>query len=136
MQEHGIGYIADIIDNIKFDELKISNEVLNMIKDSSANFLQRISVWIANFLSSILAAVSSIPTIGIYTVVTILATYFICADRIYILDQVEHHLPREWVKKLSKNINKITKLLGGYLKAQAILIIINFVLVLIRFTGI
>lgn len=107
-----------------------------MIKDSSANFLQRISVWIANFLSSILAAVSSIPTIGIYTVVTILATYFICADRIYILDQVEHHLPREWVKKLSKNINKITKLLGGYLKAQAILIIINFVLVLIRFTGI
>lgn len=69
---------------------------------------------------------------GIYTVVTILATYFICADRIYILDQIEHHFPKEWVKKLSKNIRKISKLLGGYLKAQVILILINFVLVLIR----
>ena len=75
--------------------------------------------------------VTSVATIGIYTVITILATYFICADRIYILDQIEHHLPKEWVKRLSQNIRKISKLLGGYLKAQFILIGINFVLVLI-----
>ena len=76
--------------------------------------------------------VSSIGAVGIYTVITILATYFICADRLYILDQVEHHFPKEWVKKLSKNITKIIERLGGYLKADAILIVINFVLVLIR----
>lgn len=70
--------------------------------------------------------------LGIYTVITILATYFICADRMYILDQLEHHFPKEWVKKISKNIKKITVLLGGYLKAEVILIVINFVLVLIR----
>ena len=75
--------------------------------------------------------VTSVATIGIYTVITILATYFICADRIYILDQIEHHLPKEWVKRLSQNIRKISKLLGGYLKAQFILIGINFILVLI-----
>lgn len=128
----GIGYIVNIVDNIKFDDLKISEEVINMIKDSAANFLSKVSVWVSNFLTSLLSAVSSIATVGIYTVVTILATYFICADRIYILDQIEHHFPKEWVKKLTKNINKIIKLLGGYLKAEVILIVINFVLVLIR----
>lgn len=119
------------MDNIKFDNLKMSDEVINIIKNSAANFLDQASNWLTNLLNSVLSAVSSIATVGIYTVVTILATYFICADRIYILDQIEHHLPKEWVKKLSKNINKITKLLGGYLKAEATLIIINFILVLI-----
>jgi len=120
------------MDNIKFDDLKISPEVINMLKNSATNFLEKASTWGINFLTSILSALSSIPTIGIYMGVTIIATYFICADRIYILDQIEHHFPKEWVKKLTKNINKITKLLGGYLKAQAILIVINFILVLIR----
>lgn len=120
------------MDNIKFDDLKISEEVINIIKESMAKFLDKLSVWITNFLTSLLSAVSSLATVGIYTVVTIIATYFICADRLYILDQIEHHFPKEWVKKISKNIKKITRLLGGYLKAQAILIVINFILVLIR----
>lgn len=122
-----------IIDKINFEELQISEDVVNMLKNSVENFLNQASGWISNFLTTVLSKVSSIVAVGVYTVITILATYFICADRIYILDQIEHHFPRSWVMKLSKNVAKITKLLGGYLKAQAILIGINFVLVLIRF---
>lgn len=129
---NGYEYILEMIDNIKFDDIKISEDVVNMIKTSVSNFLHQASTWLTNFLTSMLSFVSQIAAVGIYTVVTILATYFICADRIYILDQIEHHFPKDWVKKLSKNIKKITKLLGGYLKAQAILIVINFILVLIR----
>lgn len=124
--------VQDFIDKINFDDLKVSGEVVNIIKNSSAKLLEQGSNWVSNFLTSMLSAISSIGAVGIYTVVTILATYFICADRIYILDQLEHHFPKDWVKKLSKNIRKITKLLGGFLKAQVILIVINFVLVLIR----
>ncbi len=128
---NGYEYAMGIIDKIKFDDIQISEDVVNMIKTSISNFLDQASIWISNFLTSMLSKISSIATVGVYTVITILATYFICADRIYILDQLEHHFPKEWVKKLSKNIKKISKLLGGYLKAQAILIGINFVLVLI-----
>ena len=106
--DEGYGYITGYLDRINLDEIQVSDEVMGI------------------------AMVSSIGAVGIYTVITILATYFICADRLYILDQVEHHFPKEWVKKLSKNIKKIIELLGGYLKAEAILIVINFVLVLIR----
>ena len=116
-----------MVDRINFEELQISEDVVNMVKNSMASFL-----WLTNFLNSMLDVISSVATVGIYTVITILATYFICADRIYILDQIEHHFPKEWVKKFSKNLHKITKMLGGYLKAQAILIGINFILVLIR----
>lgn len=129
---NGYDYILGMIDNIKFDDIKISEDVVNMIKNSVSNFLDQASGWVTNFLTSMLSFVSQIATVGVYTVVTILATYFICADRIYILDQIEHHFPKDWVKKLNKNVKKISKLLGGYLKAQAILIVINFILVLIR----
>ena len=117
-----IGYIIGLIDKINFEELQISEEVTNMLKNSVTNFLDQASVWITNFLTSMLSIVSSLTNIGVYTVVTILASYFICVDRIYILDQIEHHFPKDWVKKLTKNIKKITKLLGGYLKAEVILI--------------
>lgn len=122
----------NLIDKINFEELQISEEVGIMLKNSVTTFLNNASKWIADLLNSMLSAISSIATLGIYTAVTIVATYFICADRIYILDQIEHHFPKEWVKKLNKNIKKITKLLGGYLKAEFILIFINFILVLVR----
>ena len=85
-----------------------------------------------SILTSVISWFTSIGSIAIYIGITVLATYFICADRLYILDQIEHHFPREWVKKISKNIKKITTMLGNYLKAQVILISINFILVLIR----
>ncbi len=129
--DQGYGYIMNYIDKIKFDELQISDQVMNIIKNSATNLLNSISEWIAHFLTSIISIISSIGTVGIYTVITILATYFICADRLYILDQIEHHFPRDWVKKFSRNIKKIIESLGGYLEAQIILIFINFILVLI-----
>ncbi len=131
--DEGYSYIIKYIDKLKFDELQISEEVGTIIKNSTGSLLESVSKWLSNFLTSMISMVSSIATVGIYIVITILATYFICADRMYILDQLEHHFPKEWVKKLNKSIKKIIALLGGYLKAQAILIIINFILVLIRF---
>ncbi len=125
-------FVLNIIDKFKFEEIKVSDEVTNIIKSSTSNFLNTVSEFISNILNSIITGASSITKIGIYTVITIIATYFISADRIYILDQIEHHVPRDWVKKMTKNINKIIKLLGGYLKAQVILVLINFILVLIR----
>ncbi len=123
--------IINYVDNINFKELQISDEVMNILKNSANSLLNTISEWISHFLTSIISIISSIGTVGIYIAITILATYFICADKMYILDQIEHHFPRDWVKKFSKNVKKIIELLGGYLKAQIILIFINFILVLI-----
>ena len=47
------------------------------------------------------------------------------------LDELEHHLPDKWMKELTRHIREIAKTLGGYLKAQATLILISFVISLI-----
>jgi len=47
------------------------------------------------------------------------------------IDQLEHHLPEIWVKKIYKHIKDLVKVLGGYLKAEATLILISFIISLI-----
>jgi len=76
-------------------------------------------------LNRLLNAVTEIPTISIYVIITLLSLYFICTDKIYMIDQFEHHLPKEWVKRIWVHMKDITKALGCYLKAQAILIIVS-----------
>ena len=123
--------IQSVLNNLDFDKLKISDEILDIIKNSSFSFLEKISNYVQNFLTNILSIITSIPTIAIYFVVTILALYFICTDKIYMLDELEYHLPEKWMKELTKHIREIARVLGGYLKAQLTLILISFVISLI-----
>ena len=130
--DEGYKFITGYIDRLNFNEMRISRELDTIIKNSTSNLLNNISAWVSSFLTNAITWLTSIGSIGIYIVITIIATYFICVDRLYILDQIEHHFPKEWVKKFSKNIKKIITSLGGYLKAEAILVAIDFVLILIR----
>lgn len=119
------------INAIELDKIEIPSQVITIIQSSANNFLDFISKWISNFLTSILQGITSLPIVGIYIAITILSTYFICADRLYILDQLEHHFPEIWVKKFGVHFKKLIATLGGYLKAEGTLILITFVEVLI-----
>lgn len=119
------------ISNINFDRLEIPSQVITLVQNSTENFIKVVTNWVSNFLTSIIQGITSLPIFGIYVVITLLSTYFICADRMYILDQLEHHFPRLWIKKLGMHIRKIISSLGNYLKAEATLILISFILVLV-----
>lgn len=120
-----------IISQFNFDKIKISEQLLEIIQNSSQNIIHTVSNLIQNILTKLLNAITSLPTIGLYIVITILALYFMCTDKIYMLDQIEHHLPEKWVKKLTKHIRALSKALGCYLKAQLKLILISFMISLI-----
>lgn len=123
----------DLISKIDFSRFKLSEEVMNIISNSASDFIGTVSVWIKNALTSLLNKLTSLPTIGLYIVITILALYFICTDRIYILDQIEHHLPAKWVRKMWKHSKDLISSLGCYLKAEATLVIISFVISTVGF---
>lgn len=123
--------IQRLISKIDLNKLKISNEFLDIIKNSSFSLLSKLSELIQRFLTSFLTGITAIPTIGLYSLVTILALYFICTDKIYMLDELEYHLPEKWMKELTKHIRELIKTLGGYLKAQVILILISFIISLV-----
>ena len=123
--------IQKYINNIKLDSIQIPDQVISIVENSTNNLLDFVSKLISNFLTSIIQGITSLPIIGIYIVITILSTYFICADKMFILDQLEHHFPKIWVRKFGMHLRKIISSLGAYLKAEATLILISFIEVLI-----
>lgn len=94
-------------------------------------FYGGVSKVVSNALNGIIKFFTSLPAFGIYLVITLMATYFICVDKLYMLDQIEHHFPKTWVKKAIFHLREILSSLGSYLKAEGILVIIAFGQVLV-----
>ena len=44
---------------------------------------------------------------------------------------MEHHFPKLWVKRFGAHLNEISSALGSYLKAEMIMVLISFVIVLV-----
>lgn len=120
-----------IINSFDLDNLKMPNEILKIIQNSTEGVLNNASNWVRDALNGLINIATSIPTISIYFVITVMALYFICVDKIYILDQLEHHLPQLWVKRLGKHVRELTTTLGGYLKAEATLVLVSFAISLV-----
>lgn len=121
----------NLINYFNFDNIHLSDEILNIIQNSTSDFLTTASEWLRNILNNLLDFITSIPSIAICIGITVIALYFICVDKIYILDQIEHHLPKLWVKKISIHLKELIETLGGYLKAEATLILVSFIISLI-----
>lgn len=126
-----VKFVENIISKIDMSKWNIPENVMSTIQNSAMEFVGVIIEFVKSWLTSILNFLTSIPTIGIYTAITLLALYFMCVDRIYMLDQLEHHFPQQWVKTFGIHLRKLIKSLGGYLKAELILVLISFIISLI-----
>ena len=129
-----------LISQFNFDKIHLSEEVLQVIQNSTGDILETASNWLRNGLTGLINIVTSIPSIAISFGITIIALYFICVDKIYIIDQIEHHLPKVWVMRIGRHLKDLISTLGGYLKAEASLVLVSFVISLIglyilEFTG-
>lgn len=125
--------IQEIVDNLDISKINLSNELLSIIQSSSQEILDSLYAWGTKALSNTVNSLTQIPTIVIYVVITILSLYFICTDKIYILDFAEYHMPKSWVKKAGKHIREITQYLGAYLKAEITLVFVSFMISLVGF---
>lgn len=124
-------FFNNFTNQFDLSKIHLPNEVITIIQNSAQGLLNNISTGTRNFLTGLLNVITSIPTIGIYFAITIMALYLICVDKVYILDQIEHHLPKRWVFKLGEHIRDLSKTLGEYLKAQVTLIFVSFIISLI-----
>lgn len=120
--------IQDVIGKLEITKINISNNVLNIAENSSREILLKLSTWITNFLTKLMNVITSTPVITIYVVITVLSLYFICTDKIYMLDIMENYIPSKWIQRISINVKQISRSLGGYLKAEIILIFVSFII--------
>ena len=116
-----------LISTFNYDKIHLSSEVLSVIENS----LTTASNWLRGALTGLINFITSLPSIAICIGITVVALYFICVDKIYILDQIEYHLPKVWVKKIRVHLKDLIDSLGGYLKAEATLILVSFIVSLI-----
>lgn len=119
------------INSFDFDKIRLSKEIIAVIQNSTGDVFTNISNWLRNILTELIDLITQIPSIAICIGITVVALYFICVDKIYILDQIEHHLPKIWVKKISIHVKEIIRTLGAYLKAQITLVLLSFSISLI-----
>lgn len=120
--------VQESISKLSIEKLSVSKDIINMFRNTSQEILVKLSNWMTQFLTNLIEIITSIPAIAIYVVITIMSLYFMCTDKIYMLDLLEHHMPQKWIRKLGKHIREITFSLGGYLKAEATLILISFII--------
>ncbi len=124
----------EIINNVtqNFNILeKLPEELRTSIEQVENNVINSITSGITNILTGITNWIMKIPNLILSIFFSIMALYFLCTDKIYMIDQLEHHLPELWMKKLTKHLKEIIKALGEYLRAEATLIFVSFLISLI-----
>lgn len=129
---NGVFHNVEAISNfLKLEDVKVSDDVKNLIINATNELLAHVLDYIKNFGIGVLNMITQIPIFVIYLVITILATYFISTDRLGILDDMEQKVPRKWIKKANKYFKSTVSVLGKYLKAELVLILISFIEVLV-----
>ena len=97
--------IKEFVEGIRDGNSKIPAQIISVIENSTDTIVNFVSKYISNILGGITQIISQIPVIGIYVVILVLATYFICTDKMYIRDAIEHQLPNRWAKRLGVSLS-------------------------------
>lgn len=128
--EKTINFILELFSKINLENLSISEDVISLFQNTATDYLNMFINYIKEILNKIIDYITAIPNLFINIVITILATYFITSDKFYILDRMEHHLSKKMVGKIVIQTESITKSIGEYVKAEIILSVITFIIVL------
>lgn len=124
----------DLINNVKSGNIVIPEEVLQAIQGALNGILGSAKDILVGGLSGIANFATSIPTAITYGVITILAIVFICLDRDYVFKMAKKHLPEQWLIKAKEIVNKTWIISWKYVKAEAKLSGLCFILVLAGLT--
>lgn len=107
----------------------ITSNIQSVIQELSKD----ISTGISSFAMAIVNTAISLPEALIFTLVTILSTYFFASDRDRIYEYVKSHLPDSWTTKLLSIKDDLFSALFGYIRAQLILMALTFTELFIGF---
>ncbi len=131
-------YFREIYDNgmKTFDDLKsgtiqIPDEVMQVAKNSLGGIIDTAKNILITALTKVINFIGSVPTMLTYSIITILAIIFTCFDREYVINCFKSQVPKKWFKKARMIIRETCSVAFNYIKAEAKLSGICFVLVFI-----
>lgn len=124
-------YFSNLINDIQNGNLPMSDSMAKLVKQSTEGIIDGGKQIAVNTGKTIISTVRSIPTMLTYIIITILATVFTCYDRQYVLDKIKNQVPTKWIKKAKEIYTEMCSVSWNYIKAEAKLSSICFILVLV-----
>ncbi|WP_242973377.1 sporulation integral membrane protein YtvI [Clostridium thermosuccinogenes] len=106
--------------------LGLPKEVTLNIEKMLSNLSSTLMNLINSLFTGILNTAISLPEALIFTIVTILSTYFMTSDRERIYSFIKKQVPESWVHKVITIKDDMFSALFGYIRAQLILMAITF----------
>lgn len=128
-------FCMDLLNDYQEGNLPISNEIIELIKNSLGGFLDTIKTIVYSILTGTINFITSIPTILTYSIMTILAVVFICLDREHIINLAKKHIPSKIFDKIKLIFKQVCSVTIKYIKAEAKLSLMCFILVLVGLTA-
>ena len=126
-------YFSDLYDNVnslmnKANELylKLPQEVTINMEGLASNLTTSLMNILNSFLKGILNTAISIPEAIVFTLVTILSTFFFASDRDKIFKFCKAQIPSVWSNRIYSIKTDIFSAFFGYIKAQLIMMTITF----------
>lgn len=104
----------------------LPNEVRTSLESIMVTLTQTVKQWVFNVAKGLVNTAVSIPEAFIFTIVTILSTYFFSSDRENISVAIKEHLPESWMEKLKNVKDNLFSALFGYFRAEMIIMSITF----------
>lgn len=127
-------WVNTLTEKVSSEYTDISPQVLTTMQNSVLDFIGSLGTYVAEFASQLLKMLLSIPNVVINIVITILALIFFTKDRIYVIDMLEHHFPKVWIKNVGRVLKEIFSSIGGYIKVYLKMILITFTELFLAFT--
>lgn len=113
------------------ENIEIPEEALKVVQNSLTGFIDTAKTIVINLVTGLVNTITSIPTMITYIFITILAIIFICFDREYIPNAIKSQIPTKWAEKVKQIFNEMCSVSIKYIKAEAKLSFVCFILVLV-----
>jgi len=113
---------------------EFTDRLLNSLGSLATSLSARIPNVVSSITKGAYITAISIPEGLLFTIITLLSTYFLCSDRDRISNFFSTHFPEKWINKVKTILNDMFSALLAYIKAQLVLIFITFTELFIGFS--
>ncbi len=113
-----------------FFHVEFSGDILAFIQNIGRQLMQNIT----SFASSAVGLLTKLPSLILFTVFTIMSTYFWSTTRLHMMDNLRRQLPQSWQNATRHLYATLLRALVGWLKAQLVVMSCMFVVMFIGFT--
>lgn len=134
-------YFTDIYNNVNSSMAGMTDfysflppELTGNLQGVFTSVLKTVADLLTSFVKGIVNTAISLPEALIFTLITIISTFFFSADKERIGDYFRQHIPDSWTDRVTSIRKDLFFALFGYVRAQLIMMSITFTELLIGFS--